>query len=224
MVLKIWLIRHPIVKKYNCFFPSLKDWWINLLRKNLPSLFRRCICEVQKPQFPRKLVRDSIASGCSWKSTNMPFLAVITSKPIWWSHFCAVSTEISQGNPGSNVEFGRRDLFTHLQNLIEVRFGLPLTATLALSYSEAFLFRSSLPHSTPVLRYWPWLLSENEPLCISCSLGPSAIWELLHGAYVTTVPITPIWSRGKPRLQLICCQFQEKYIPSVARNTTHYLL
>ena len=26
---------------------------------------------------------------------------------------------------------------------------------------------------------------------------------------------------GKPRLQLICCQFQEKYIPSVARNTMH---
>ena len=30
--------------------------------------------------------------------------------------------------------------------------------------------------------------------CISCSLGPSAIWELLAalGQYVTTVPITPI--------------------------------
>ena len=79
---------------------------------------------------------------------------------------------------------------------------------------------------------WPWGYGCH--LSISCSLGPSAI---NYGSYwhscdvlpegrrrdvlpegrrpegiVTTVPITPIWSRGKARrLQLICCQFQEKY-------------
>ena len=59
-------------------------------------------------------------------------------------------------------------------------------------------------------------LNPKQIIYYSCNLGPSAIWELLTTvvtycprAYVTTVPIMPIWSRGKPGLQLICCQFQE---------------
>ena len=142
------------MEEHHSFLPSLSNWWVNIVRKSLSGLLSWGIQEMQETNFHHLPARDSTTSGRSWPSMKSPFLAVRTSNPISCSHFRAVSTDICLGKPGSSVELGSSDLLT-LQNSTVVRFGLPLTAALPLTYSEVLLVNSSFAHSTPVLWYCP---------------------------------------------------------------------
>ena len=70
-------------------------------------------------------------------------------------------------------------------------------------------------------------MSCRKGMCISCCLGPSATLELLaqllrnaRGPYVTTVPTTPMWSRGKAQATTNLLPFPQQLSVSQENCTT----
>ena len=69
----------------------------------------------------------------------------------------------SPPHPGSKQELGRSSLFNHEQNDETVRLGIPFMFAFLRTYLEAFLFRSSDDHNTPLRWCRPCWLSGTSP-------------------------------------------------------------